>query len=72
VDELKDRISQFKLGNKRIVISGDASEFPVIEKIKPLTPMTIMDMIIEMEGPIMENIHTLVAASKKKLLKVEK
>jgi hypothetical protein len=72
VDEIKEQISQFNLGNRRIVISGEGTEFPEIEKIKPKTPMTLVEMIIEMDKSPKENIRTLIAAGRKKLLKVEK
>ncbi len=72
VDEIKEQISQFNLGNRRIVISGEGTEFPEIEKIKPKTPMSLVEMIIEMDKSPKENIRTLIAAGRKKLLKVEK
>lgn len=72
VDEIKDIIRQLKVENRLIKIAGDISEFPGIEKIRELTPMTFTEMIAAMDGDPRDNIKILVAASKSRKLKIEK
>ncbi len=72
VDEIKDIIRQLNVENRLIKIAGDVSEFPEIDKIRELTPMTFTRMIVAMEGNPRDNIKILVAASKSRKLKIEK
>ena len=72
VDEIKEIIQRLKVGEKKIVALGDLSEFPTIAKAEWIMPATFTSIIVAMEGTLKENINTLVAATKKKLIGLEK
>ncbi|MCP4349841.1 MAG: response regulator [Desulfobacterales bacterium] len=72
VDEIKDIINKLHVDNRLIKIVGDVSEFPEIDKIRELTPMTFTEMIVAMDGNSRDNIKILAAASKSRKLKIEK
>ncbi len=72
VDEIKHVVRRINAENRLVRIVGNVSEYPEIEEIKHLSPATFTEMIVAMSGDPLKNIKTLIAAFKKKLVKIEK
>ncbi len=72
VDEIKDMIRQLKVENRFLKIVGDITNFPALKPLENSKPMTIMEMIVKMDGHPGQNIKQLIAASKKRLLKIDR
>jgi DNA-binding response OmpR family regulator len=72
VDEIRDIIRQMGVEDRRMILVGDLTRFPSLEKVKPMTPATVVDIISAMEGDLKTNIKILVDASSERILKVEK
>ncbi|GBC61119.1 DNA-binding response regulator [Desulfonema ishimotonii] len=72
VDEIRDIIRQLGVGDRRLIIADETAEFPELRKVREIMPATFTEIITAMDGDIRENIRLLVAASKKRKLKVER
>jgi len=72
VDEVKDIIGRMNAENHFIKIDDDVSEFPDIEKLRKYPSLTIIDMIVLMEGNPGDNLNVLINASKKDKLRLMK
>ena len=72
VDEIRHIVRKIKAEDKRFRIDGDVSRYPELEAILPATPATFTEMVVAMEGAPLENVRTLIAAYKEKLVKIDK
>ncbi len=72
VDEIRDMIRRLGIENRRLRFIDDLADFPELEKVRQFTPAGLVELISYMDGNPMDNIKVLVAASKRKKLKVEK
>ena len=72
VDEIRHIVRKIKAESKRFRIDGDVSRYPELEAIRSMTPATFTEMIVAMEGAPLENVRTLIAAYKEKLVKIDK
>jgi DNA-binding response OmpR family regulator len=72
VDEILDVVKKLGVGNRKMILTGDLSEFPLLEKVRAMTPATFIEIISAMEGHPKENIWVLSEASRKRAIKIEK
>ncbi len=72
VDEIRDIMSQMGVENRQMIIAGDLTLFPDLEKIRDITPATFAEIIAHMEGVLKDNIKILIQASTERILKIEK
>lgn len=72
VDEIRDIMQQMGVENRQMIIVGDLTGFPALEKIRHITPATFAEIIARMEGNLKDNIKILIQASAERILKIEK
>jgi len=72
VDEIKDIISRMGVKDRLIKIDTDVSEFPSLDKLKALSPISFTKLLISMEGDVKNNLKVLIMASKKGKLRIVK
>ncbi|MGE0084491.1 MAG: response regulator [Desulfococcaceae bacterium] len=72
VDEIRDIMRQMGVENRQMIIVGDLSGFPGLEKIRHITPATFAEIISCMKGNLRDNIKILIQASAERILKIEK
>ncbi len=72
VDEIRDIMQKMGVENRRMILGGDLSHFPGLEKIRKITPATFAEMIAFMDGDLKSNIRMLIKASTERILKIEK
>lgn len=70
VDEVRNFVSRIPAKNPHVRIEDDVSEYPSLEKFKKFSPIPITEMIVLMEGDIMNNIKALTSASKKGKIRI--
>lgn len=72
VDEISEIIRQMGVKDRLIQIKGDISDYPELEKISEILPANFIRIITAMNGTIRDNIKTLIDASQKRVIKIEK
>ncbi|MCP4106275.1 MAG: response regulator [Desulfobacteraceae bacterium] len=70
VDEVRDVISRIPAENPKVKICDDISEYPSLEKFEHYSPMPFIELIVLMEGNLMDNIIILNKASKQGKIKI--
>jgi len=72
VDDVSEIIRQMGVQDRLIQIRGDVADYPELEEISDILPATFIRIITAMKGTIKDNIKTLVDASQKRVIKIEK
>lgn len=72
VDEIRDVIKQIQAENGRFRVGEDHTDFPMLSRFKGRNPLSLIEMITEMDGDLMENLKMLIDASKTRMIKLVK
>jgi DNA-binding response OmpR family regulator len=70
IDELKVLMADLPAANQLVEISGDCSKFATIEKLKDVSPINLVDLMVRMEETLKDNVKTLINAVNEEIVKV--